>query len=541
MKPIIIDMKDISDSTEIYESRPNPVLAGFIYLILAMLIFALLWMYFFKIDIVVKGTGMVAAAEEVATITNQTGGIITEKKILDGQSVKKGDILYRVSQEEQMLQLDVLTTQLTECEEKEVMLKAYGEWLEKGEEFPAGLKKNLFYSEMVTRKQLVELGKQDMLQTYSGELSSYNAKLDANGGMLAYYGNAIDKSKQLVEAIKKKENCFNSEDTYYWNTMENYLAQCEYTEQQYNDKIEAVQEEKEVVEKEIEELEEKEFQLKQSGMNGVSDGDAQYAAIQEQLSYQKSILETANNTISQYSSQRDTALNAYEKESIAAVESNIRSYEQNVVAYQGNQKEYASGQNTLKEQGTEVGVGNLITQEKHSVTNELESCRQTKQQLQQQIEELNKQVEDATVKASRGGVVNLAVDLVEGNYVAAGTEVLSIIPDTESGEFIVRSYIENKDIAKIHEGMKVTYEIAAYPTREYGTLEGEVTFVSADLKVNNSGSAYYVVETSVDTTELCNSMGEELLLKIGMLCETKIVVEDKSVLTVLMEKVFHIT
>jgi len=45
----------------------------------------------------------------------------------------------------------------------------------------------------------------------------------------------------------------------------------------------------------------------------------------------------------------------------------------------------------------------------------------------------------------------------------------------------------------------------------------------------------------VDTTELCNSMGEELLLKIGMLCETKIVVEDKSVLTVLMEKVFHFT
>lgn len=541
MKPIIIDMKDISDSTEIYESRPNPVLAGFIYLILAMLVIALLWMYFFKIDIVVKGTGTVAAAEEVATITNQTGGIITEKKIIDGQSVKKGDILYTVSQEEQMLQLDVLTTQFTECEEKEVMLKAYGDWLEEGEEFPAGLETNLFYSEMATRKQLVELGKQDMLQTYSGELSSYNAKLDANGGMLAYYGKSIDKSKQLVEAIKKKENNFSSEDTYYWNTMENYIAQCEYTEQQYNDKIEAVQEEKELVEKEIEALEEKEFQLKQSGINSVSDGDAQYAAIQEQLSYQKSILETANNTISQYSSQRDTALNAYEKESIAAVENNIRSYEQNVVAYQGNQKEYASGQNTLKEQGTEVGVGNLITQEKHSVTNELESCRQTKQQLQQQIEELNKQVEDATVKASRCGVVNLSVDLVEGNYVAAGMEVLSIIPDTESGEFIVRSYIENKDIAKIHEGMKVTYEIAAYPTREYGTLEGEVTFVSADLKVNNSGSAYYVVETSVDTTELRNSMGEELLLKIGMLCETKIVVEDKSVLTVLMEKVFHIT
>lgn len=128
-----------------------------------------------------------------------------------------------------------------------------------------------------------------------------------------------------------------------------------------------------------------------------------------------------------------------------------------------------------------------------------------------------------------------------GKAAAAGAQVLSIIPGSEEGEFIVRSYVENKDIAKIHEGMEVSYEIAAYPAKEYGTMKGTVTFVSADLKVNNNGSAYYVVETSVDASKLRNHSGEEATLKVGMLCETRIVVEEKSVLEVLVEKLFHFT
>ena len=72
-------------------------------------------------------------------------------------------------------------------------------------------------------------------------------------------------------------------------------------------------------------------------------------------------------------------------------------------------------------------------------------------------------------------------------------------------------------------------------------MRGTVTFVSADLKVNNNGSAYYMVETSINASSLINELGEEAALKVGMLCETKIVVEEKRVLEVLVEKLFHLT
>lgn len=58
MKPIIIEMKDMSDSTEVYQSRPNPFMIYFIYLLVIMFVALIVWMYFFEIDIVVKGNGM---------------------------------------------------------------------------------------------------------------------------------------------------------------------------------------------------------------------------------------------------------------------------------------------------------------------------------------------------------------------------------------------------------------------------------------------------------------------------------------------------
>jgi len=250
MKPIIIDMRDISDSTEVYEMRPNPVLTGFIYMIFSMVVVVFVWMGFFKMDVVVDAAGMVAA-KEVATVTNRISGTITGRVVEDGQFVNEGDILYTISYEEQ-----------------------------------------------------------------SGQRAS-------------------------------------------------------------------------------------------------------------------------------------------------------------------------------------------------------------------------------TVKATASGRVNFISEPAAGDYLSAGTKVLTIIPQGEEDAFVVKSYVKNGDIAKIHEGMEVTYEIAAYPSREYGTMTGEVTFISADIKVNDSGNAYYLMETTVAGEELRNRSGEKAALKVGMLCETKVVIERKSVLNILLEKMFH--
>lgn len=554
MRPIIIDMKDMSDSREVYESRPNPVLPGFIWLLFVMMAAAFVWMAFFKIDIVVKATGTVSAAEEVATVTNQVSGTITTRMIEDGQNVEKGDVLYTISHEELDLQLSALKEQLEDYRDKEEMLHAYMNWLEEGKEFSIALMDNLYYSEIASRKLLVELSEQSMQQAYVGELSVYETQLDANNTMIDYCNDAIYKSRQLIEAIKSKSNTFGSEDAYYWNYMENYLVQYQNIISQYDVSINNLLRESDTAKQIMEELETKKQEL-QNIIQGVeintvlaSDADEaqalqaqqQIQSIEAQIIAQKAVKEAADNSIKEYNTQINSALSAYEKENIAAIENSILGYEQNLAAYEGKRMEYENGRATLLGQGTGVELENLVTQEKHSVATELATCRQSQLKLSQQIQSLNQSIENTTVRANIGGTVNFAVDLVEGDFLGAGTQVLSIIPESEMGAYIVKCYVENKDIAKIHEGMEVTYEIAAYPSREYGTKRGDVRFVSADLKVNNGGSAYYMVEASVDAGQLCNQKGEEGSLKVGMLCETKIVIEKKSVLEILVEKLFHI-
>ena len=69
-------------------------------------------------------------------------------------------------------------------------------------------------------------------------------------------------------------------------------------------------------------------------------------------------------------------------------------------------------------------------------------------------------------------------------------------------------------------------------TNAYGVIKAaeSLGFSAKGVKGNK-------VETSIDDTKLYNKTGEKLDLKIGMYCETKIILEQKSILRFLLEKI----
>lgn len=54
MKPILMNINEMSDSREVYDSKPSSIFAIFIYTILGIITVALIWTYFGRIDIVIK-------------------------------------------------------------------------------------------------------------------------------------------------------------------------------------------------------------------------------------------------------------------------------------------------------------------------------------------------------------------------------------------------------------------------------------------------------------------------------------------------------
>jgi len=607
VKPIILDMNEMSDSREVYESRPHPFFVIFIYMLLFMLTVAIIWAACFKLDVVVKGTGLVSSREAASVVTNTYSGAITECYITDGQTVSKGDILYEVEATDLDLQLNTYTEQQTEVGNRIEMMEVYLTWLSDNTMDLKAYTANPYFSEYAARQQVVTL-QMELAQTeFDSQKEAYDAKLAAGSSMIEYYESEINKLNLLSVGIRTRQNTFEETDSYYYAKLNSYITQYNNTVAQYDATLKTLQKELDEAEDEVEKADKEikaadetitkanrdinaarerisaanqyasasdtKLRLSQVDVEEtqapesevvvaesveeevkVVDTSADEALIvkkqeeiaaaqnkktlaQAQKASQEAIMQSKKDAISTTTLQKNTALTNLETETIAGVEASIISYQQNILSTNGTQVELMTTKSNITEQGVANNTENLIQSELQSVSAELSSMRTTYKELKTKITELENGLTKTVVKAPTDGVVNLQNELVVGNYLSAGKEVMTLIPCEEDG-YIVKSYINNQDIAKIQNDMSVKYEVAAYPSSEYGSMTGEVEFVSADLKANSEdGSAYYVVETSIDNTNLYNKNGDKMDLKVGMQCETKIIVEQKSVLKMLLQKI----
>jgi hypothetical protein len=420
------------------------------------------------------------------------------------------------------------------------------------------------------------LSMDEVLIDYDSQEDTYDARIAANRNQIEYYQNEIESLQRLSAAIVKRENPFATEEAFYRQKAQNYIEQYENTKKQYEfsiipleDTRNKAQSEVDQIKKNIETLDQTIADVKEkidellagggntptgNGNQDISGGDAlqnTILALQTQINNaqtektaqetlktnQEAVVTSQNQQINSLNAQKDNSLKNLEIETVAGIDNTIISYQQTLLTYKGNQSEYETALDTIDAGGSQGKINNVLQTQMQTVTGELTSYEAQLEELQTTIIGLEEQIDEATVRSSIDGIVNLSEELVVGNFLPAGSNILTVIPENEES-YQVRSYIDNQDIAKVKEGMEVKYEIAAYPSSEYGNLYGTVDFISADLKVNDqAGSAYYLVESNIDGTALYNQSGEKGALKQGMLCQTKIIIEEKSVLRFLLEKI----
>lgn len=130
MKPIIIDIEEMSDSTEVYGTQPSRVFSGIIYTLAALFVFAVVWMCCFQMDVVTHANGVVQSSDATATITNVSAGKLEEIRFLDGDYVKKGETLFIVDTEELMQQKEQSKQEIVKLEKEIEILQAYLEALD---------------------------------------------------------------------------------------------------------------------------------------------------------------------------------------------------------------------------------------------------------------------------------------------------------------------------------------------------------------------------------------------------------------------------
>lgn len=526
MNPIVINMEDMSDSTEVYSSRPSPIFAILIWILSGILVIALVWMGLFRIDLVTHADGVIRSGSTTATITNITDGTILSWEAEDGEYVKAGQTIYSVDPSELEKQEKSCVTELEKAEQRLEILGAYYKELDGESGALDKCKENSYYEEFRTKLDAVNISR-DMVWADAGtQQSRYQNSLNSIDSSISSLTNQQAKLNQMISDMKNRTNSFSSDEVYYHTAVEGYIDQYNYTANQYDIQIAELKRAQETAEQ-------------QTGNDGVQTNAGtgeEPVSSPETGSNMKSVTDNSN-TIAELENQKALALSQLETESIASVEQSLSSVQSNLESLKTNRSEAAGNLSALDNGSLELSTDQIVTNEKNTVNTEINTYEGQKKEYEETLEAIRTRIEECDVKAQTDGYLNLSAEKTSGDHVSAGEQIGNIVPDG-NGIFRAVIYVENQDIGYVRKGQKIKYEVASYPQAEdYGIFEGEVTSVSKDIKVNSeTGMSYYEVEATITARGRADGKKTPEFIQ-GMAVQAKLVTGEESVLKYLLEKI----
>lgn len=626
MKKEIYDIREMTDSKELYSERPNPFIAAFVYCLVGMLIAAVIYSFFGKIDIVATAAGVVRPNDDISTVSSLVGGRVVEVSMTDGQQVSAGDVLFKLDTSESKVSLDSLKESAAEYEAE---IAAYNKFVKNagsgknpfsssksGSEYPyyiefqnylLSLKNGRLSTEydedrteqtirtlksqieeyekeiegLTAYKASIEQGKNCCrdFPDYSVRYNMYTAAIDvleqeyqsqkrqietsttaeSNRNYINQYTDNIREYGYLLDSIKNGSSCFpTSEKTVCRLLYDDYLAGLAEYERNYQN---------------AKEMYEYYLGAGQAGGEEGAVSDYEISTAKSKMESAKAAIETyKNGKIIEYSqtlaeleaklkdfklaadSERSKSelLSELEKsftnsknqqyyKAIAETDSSIQTMESELVTARSNLKlnELALdlSRNSVDGKGERLSISMTSIETLAAVLGKIDTLKMQLEEVKAQIKQVRTQIKQGAVNASIGGVLNVPNTIIKGDVIAAGTSLATIIPENETA-FKVQLYVSNADIGNVKVGDEVKYNLAAFPSSQYGILKGQVTSISKDvLTRDGSYSGYYLVEASIENKTLKDKDGNRGQLAVGMEAEAKIVTQKKSIIRYLLEKI----
>lgn len=143
-------------------------------------------------------------------------------------------------------------------------------------------------------------------------------------------------------------------------------------------------------------------------------------------------------------------------------------------------------------------------------------------------------VRRALLKSPVGGVVNKLNVATIGEVIAAGANVVEIVPVDD--RLLVETRIRPQDVAFIQPGADATVRLSAYDYTKYGTLKGSVERIGADTITDEEGETFYQVIVGTDAADRTGAMR----VIPGMVATVDISNGERTVLEYLLKPVLKI-
>ncbi|GGD40019.1 hypothetical protein GCM10012288_12600 [Malaciobacter pacificus] len=400
-----------------------------LWLISFTLLFLLTWSYFSEIDDIVKTNGKVITSTNIQTISSLEGGILKESFIKEGDKVKKGEVLFNLSDVNFKSEIEKNRYNLNTFLAKAQRLKAQAE----------------------------------------------NTEIKVNKEVIKYDPEIMENEIQLFKINEKK-----------YQAAINILK--EQLSQRKNDLKDAYKNLK---------ITENNFALIQKEMK------IKMPLVEERIISKVELLD-----LQRKKNDVDAELKTL-KGSIPTLKSSIKEIERSI--------------DETKEDYRSKAKDELLV-----VYNDIKTVKEDLKYLEEKLTE-------TIIKSPDDGIIKKISVKTKGEAVSPGTIMAQIVPDSKY--MLAEIKVDPADIGFLYEGQEVRIKLRPYDFSLYGSVKGEISYISADTLIDEKDpeKENYIVHIKAETKFLNNN--KKLEIKPGMTVDADILIGKKTILSYILKPI----
>lgn len=159
--------------------------------------------------------------------------------------------------------------------------------------------------------------------------------------------------------------------------------------------------------------------------------------------------------------------------------------------------------------------------------------------VHQQLNDRQGMVEHTQLRAPQDGIVNLITQTTLGAVLRPGDEIMQLLPTGD--DLIIESRLKAADIGFVRPGMMATIKLDAFDYSIYGSLEGEVTYISPDALTERTPQGvevpYYRTHIRIKGHRFKGELADTIKVQPGMTATAEIITGKHTVLDYLLKPV----
>lgn len=153
---------------------------------------------------------------------------------------------------------------------------------------------------------------------------------------------------------------------------------------------------------------------------------------------------------------------------------------------------------------------------------------------------LQERLQRTTLRAPIDGKVSRVLVTTRGSAVNPGEPLVELVADEDS--LLIEARVSPQDIGNVRIGQSAKVGITAYDQAVYGSLDGEVTTISADsIQDPQSGEIYYLVRVATRANALEGPGGQKLAIGPGMVADISLLGDKRTVLQYILTPITRLS